>query len=692
MYRVCIHTTESGSAVRIVNAKTAEYILIGGFEGMQRYTSRNKIKWQKLSVMCITSNYEVIPAISAVLTHGIHDQQHTATCICTASAQKAASVVGLSIGNLEFFEPHAGQQGAFWHIRTKETAKAVYTEVQLSPKVGGFDVQKAAAHGILSKADIMQINKTGSVCIDGVTHYLEKMRKPCTSYPKILVITLLCKCVNPEEIRAALGPARSSVDIIIRAAPEAYKDKKAEHFALSKAENAAKAAARAYAKGTPHHVNVYVVMCTETECDRVKDFYDRVCPEYKGIVRPVVYSPKFTRFFHRSTVLTDRSEIEYSKEDRTVHAPWKRDERASGSVSFIKASREGQEESSLLCEDVLYTVFLGTAAAVPGVIRNVSSIMMCSQRGAILLDCGEDTHTQLSKMCANYTYNYSDIKAMVLSHRHADHILGAFSVLKRCQERKNKTVVLLGHKEMVPALRYFGLSCIFVQNSVDIRVRIHVEDSNEHIFVEKAGVRVYIYVKKTVEWGETCINPLQYRLSSKDKVYSAAVHSTFLDAPFIEFVNVDVQENKQERLQIGELLYTVYMCNALHIHDSYSVRVDARSESAPYSVTYSGDTLPNRKFSDLSWGANLMIHEGTFEEEEAENAKFTHHSTTADAVKVFKDARAKKLYLTHFSQRYKTIEIPEEGFLAMDYMVHAPGLEFPQQPLFKALEEWANEE
>jgi ribonuclease Z len=279
--------------------------------------------------------------------------------------------------------------------------------------------------------------------------------------------------------------------------------------------------------------------------------------------------------------------------------------------------------------------FLGTAAARPTVGRNVSSLIIQREGDVMMFDCGEGTQRQMMRYGTGFSF--SDI---FFTHLHADHFLGVIGLLR--------TLGLQAREEPVDLWTPRGTADTLRQavelgvERVPFEVRIHELAPGDAV---KRGV-YDVVPYRTVHRGGPSLG------------YAIVEH------PRLGRFNAD--RARELGIPEGPLWG--------RLHHGQPVEVDGRvftpedivgAERPGRRVVYTGDTRPCAATREHARGADLLIHEATFAQDEADRAGQTGHSTAREAAEIAKSAEVLKLALTHFSPRYaddpRTLEREARG-------------------------------
>ena len=275
-------------------------------------------------------------------------------------------------------------------------------------------------------------------------------------------------------------------------------------------------------------------------------------------------------------------------------------------------------------------VFLGTSGCVPTEKRNLSAILIDYLGQYFLFDCGEGTQRQMR--FANI--NFMKIDHIFITHLHADHFLGLGGMIQSMDFlERTKELNIYGPRGMKDTMNHLLSAGTFILDNFEVRIN----EVMEGIVLERDR---YII---------TCI-PTEHTSSSIAYCFQEKPHRKFLKEKALE---LGVPE--------GKLFSKLQNDESVEINGKIIKPDQVLSEPIQgRKVVYTGDTRPSENIVKLSRGADVLIHDATFSEEDAENTKDAAHSTTQQAADIAKKAAVKKLYLTHISQRYTDPKILEK--------------------------------
>eukprot|EP00047_Mylnosiga_fluctuans_P005608 m.241502 g.241502 ORF g.241502 m.241502 type:complete len:845 (-) comp13865_c0_seq1:226-2760(-) len=125
-----------------------------------------------------------------------------------------------------------------------------------------------------------------------------------------------------------------------------------------------------------------------------------------------------------------------------------------------------------------------------------------------------------------------------------------------------------------------------------------------------------------------------------------------LDFYFIDAIHLVGKPLKTHPVLAELGLTEVLSVPVKHCRHSYGTVL---RHAAGWSLVYSGDCRPSPSLVKAGQGADVLIHEATFNDDLSMEALAKYHCTIGEALKVARDMDAKTAILTHFSQRYPSI-------------------------------------
>src|SRR5919202_2905240 len=277
----------------------------------------------------------------------------------------------------------------------------------------------------------------------------------------------------------------------------------------------------------------------------------------------------------------------------------------------------------------LDVLFIGTAGSAPSARRGLPATLVRRGGERLLFDCGEGTQRQLVR-----STGLVELEEVFVTHFHADHVLGLPGMLKtfslRGRERPLTVYGPRGLRELFQALRPLVGRPAFELRLVEL-------EPNEELRRDGYRIAAFAADHRVTAFGYALVEDERLGRFDEQRALELGVR------PGPDF----------GRLHRGEAVSG----------SAGEVRAEqvVGPSRAGRKVVIAGDTAPSPMTAAVAHGADLLVHEATFGDEESDRARETLHSTARQAADLAREAEVKMLALTHVSQRYAGPDLRDEA-------------------------------
>jgi ribonuclease Z len=273
----------------------------------------------------------------------------------------------------------------------------------------------------------------------------------------------------------------------------------------------------------------------------------------------------------------------------------------------------------------LDVVFYGTGGSVPTARRATACLLVRAGGDRILIDCGEGAQRQMQK-----STGLVQVDDIYITHFHADHYLGVPGLLKTYELNGREAPLRIfgppGLEELFVALRR-------IMGSVSYPLELIELSGSNPVRYDTYEIRPFEVEHRVPAFGYALVE------DERPGRFDPAEAERLGVKPGPDFA----------RLQAGETVGGVE-----------PTRVMGETRRGR-KVVVTGDTAPCELALVAAHEAEVLVHEASFADEEAQRAHETHHSTARAAAKLASEAQVKMLALVHISSRYHVGAVLDEA-------------------------------
>ncbi len=277
----------------------------------------------------------------------------------------------------------------------------------------------------------------------------------------------------------------------------------------------------------------------------------------------------------------------------------------------------------------LDVVFLGTGGSVPSARRSTASVLVRRGGERLLFDCGEGTQRQMQR-----STGLVQLDLIFLTHYHLDHWLGLLGLLK--------TYDLLGRERGLEILGPPGLEELFktlwrLVGRLSYELTLTELQLGEEVGLEAATVTPFAVEHSTRAHGYALVEEHRPGRLDPDEAVRLGVDA---GPAFSALQRGETVTGKKGDVSPDQVMGEARQGRKLVI---------------------TGDTRPCEMTRLAAHEAQLLIHDGSFADDEEERAGETGHSTAREAARLAAEAEVDMLALVHISSRYNIAAVLEEA-------------------------------
>lgn len=280
-------------------------------------------------------------------------------------------------------------------------------------------------------------------------------------------------------------------------------------------------------------------------------------------------------------------------------------------------------------------LFLGTSASAPSARRGLSAQIVKHDEYRFLIDCGEGTQRQILQS----GIGFKQLTRILLTHGHLDHILGLGGLMSTFMRWENiEQLEIFGGKSALERVRILINDVVLFGKKPPMP--LHFREINPGTFIDEGDFTVTAI--PVTHRGPDCLG---YVFEEKSRRPFLNDRATELGVPF-----------GPERRDL---------VNGLDIILADGRTITSEDVLGPLQrgtkLVVIGDVGRTDNLIEVAQGADALVIESTYLDEEADMARQFSHMTARGAAELALKAGVKQLILTHISRRYREKDVIAEA-------------------------------